>query len=382
MALNDPSTPDLRPDSGRPGLPAGPVPLPALRGGHGGHLPGRAGARRRQHADRLHGAAACCCCWRPSAARARPPGGRPPAVTGCPSGRCCCCTCWARSRSWPLLPQLGPAGPPDRADPRAVAAPAVGRAGGAVAGAVAGGDAAGPVRRAVAVQHGRARRCSSSAGCARRCCRAWASPSPLVFCFALTYVATERDVRVDFSYFRTSRPGESTKKIVRALDKPVSVHLFFPPANEVREEVETYFAELSRESKQLERAALGSGPAPGQGPRAGRVGQRRRSSSTRDTLREQLGVPLELDRARASCAAWTRTSRSACCGSPASRRSPTSPPVTTSAPTRPARTTSRHERRASIRALRNLLTDQGFEPQGAGPGPGAGHRGAGRRRRW
>ena len=35
----------------------------------------------------------------------------------------------------------------------------------------------------------------------------------LVFAFAMTYVASERDKKVDLSYFRTAKPGESTRKI-------------------------------------------------------------------------------------------------------------------------------------------------------------------------
>ena len=72
----------------------------------------------------------------------------------------------------------------------------------------------------------------------------------LVFAFTLTYIASERDKKVDLSYFRTARPGESTHKIVRTLDQPVSVSLFFPPANEVREEVASYFDDLKKESKE------------------------------------------------------------------------------------------------------------------------------------
>jgi len=40
----------------------------------------------------------------------------------------------------------------------------------------------------------------------------------VVFCISVAYVAAERDPKVDLAYFRTTRPGESTRKIVRALD--------------------------------------------------------------------------------------------------------------------------------------------------------------------
>jgi len=72
---------------------------------------------------------------------------------------------------------------------------------------------------------------------ATRCGRAFGLAGALVFCFAITYVATERDKKGDFSYFRVAMPGEATRKIVQNLDQPMQVSIFFPPANEVREKV-------------------------------------------------------------------------------------------------------------------------------------------------
>jgi hypothetical protein len=74
----------------------------------------------------------------------------------------------------------------------------------------------------------------------------------LVFAFAITYVATERDKKLDLSYFRTAKPGEATRKIVQTLDAPVGVSLFFPPSSEVREEVLGYLEDLKKEGKLLE----------------------------------------------------------------------------------------------------------------------------------
>lgn len=73
----------------------------------------------------------------------------------------------------------------------------------------------------------------------------------LIFAFALVYVGTQRDAKWDLSYFRTSKPGDATRKIVRALDQPVDASLFFPPANDVRTEVAEYFTDLAKESNQL-----------------------------------------------------------------------------------------------------------------------------------
>jgi hypothetical protein len=61
-----------------------------------------------------------------------------------------------------------------------------------------------------------------------------------------TYAAGELDVKADFSYFRTARPSESTKNIVKGLEDPVKVAIFFPPLNDVGREVASYLKELAR----------------------------------------------------------------------------------------------------------------------------------------
>ncbi len=73
----------------------------------------------------------------------------------------------------------------------------------------------------------------------------------LIFAFSIAWVTSERDKKVDLAYFRTTRPGEATRKIVRALDQPVEVATFFPAGNEVREEISNYFTDLAKESSQL-----------------------------------------------------------------------------------------------------------------------------------
>lgn len=61
-----------------------------------------------------------------------------------------------------------------------------------------------------------------------------------------TYAAGELDVKADFSYFRTSKPSESTKNIVKGLQDPVKVAIFFPPLNDVGREVATYLKDLAK----------------------------------------------------------------------------------------------------------------------------------------
>ena len=55
----------------------------------------------------------------------------------------------------------------------------------------------------------------------------------LIFAFSVQYVATERDTKVDLSYFRVSQAGRGTQKLVASLDEPLEVYLFFPPASDV-----------------------------------------------------------------------------------------------------------------------------------------------------
>jgi hypothetical protein len=74
----------------------------------------------------------------------------------------------------------------------------------------------------------------------------------LVFALAFQYVASERDAKADFSYFRTSKPGDATRKLVASLDEPLKVSMFFPPANDVGDEVRSYFDDLKKESTRLE----------------------------------------------------------------------------------------------------------------------------------
>ena len=60
------------------------------------------------------------------------------------------------------------------------------------------------------------------------------------------YSAGKVDFKVDYSYFKTSRPSESTRKIAESLSEPVDVVAFFPQVNEIKTEVQSYLGELAR----------------------------------------------------------------------------------------------------------------------------------------
>ncbi|NVB80177.1 MAG: hypothetical protein HOV81_17415 [Kofleriaceae bacterium] len=65
-------------------------------------------------------------------------------------------------------------------------------------------------------------------------------------------VAKERNVQRDVSYYKTSSPGESTKRIAAAQNEPIKVLLFFPTSNEVKEQIRNYFDALQSASGRLE----------------------------------------------------------------------------------------------------------------------------------
>lgn len=67
----------------------------------------------------------------------------------------------------------------------------------------------------------------------------------------LVYASGGIEKKWDYSYFKTSRPGESTKKIAASLSEPIRVVAFFPDVNEVRSEVESYLKELAAGSPKL-----------------------------------------------------------------------------------------------------------------------------------
>jgi hypothetical protein len=65
------------------------------------------------------------------------------------------------------------------------------------------------------------------------------------------FAARSAEVKVDYSYFKTSRPSESTRNIAASLEQPVTVYAFFPPVNEARVEVERYLRDLASGTENL-----------------------------------------------------------------------------------------------------------------------------------
>jgi hypothetical protein len=119
----------------------------------------------------------------------------------------------------------------------------------------------------------------------------------LVFAFAFAYVASERDGKLDLAYFRTSRPGEVTRRIVRNLDQPIEVAAFFPTASEVRDQVDSYMEDLAKESSQLTLTHYDFDIDPVKAKEYG-VTANSVVVFVRGARKEQLGLPRDTEGAR------------------------------------------------------------------------------------
>ena len=112
-----------------------------------------------------------------------------------------------------------------------------------------------------------------------------------------TYAAGELDVKADFSYFRTARPGESTIKIAASLNEPVKVLTFFPQLSETGIEVNGYLEDLVKHAPQLQIENHDRVLAPGIA-RDNRVSQDGVIVLRRDKLRETIYIGTDMSQAR------------------------------------------------------------------------------------
>ncbi|WP_437873706.1 Gldg family protein [Sorangium sp. So ce363] len=72
-----------------------------------------------------------------------------------------------------------------------------------------------------------------------------------VYSALFVFAASQLDLKVDFSYYRTARPGDSTKRVAESLTEPLKITAFFPQQNEVGAEVEGYLREVKAASPQI-----------------------------------------------------------------------------------------------------------------------------------
>lgn len=179
----------------------------------------------------------------------------------------------------------------------------------------------------------------------------------LVFCFSMAYVTAEANKKLDLAYFRTARAGTATQKLVAALDKPVQVFLFYPPANEVAEELSSYFADLTRLSPQLKVTRLDQAVELTRAKDLGVTGNGI-VVVARDKQRESIPIPVKLESARGRLRSLDREVHKRL--------------VTVTRGTRTAYFVQGHEertfntvgdsdRRTTVRMLRDLLGDLGMQ---------------------
>ncbi|WP_437312551.1 Gldg family protein [Sorangium sp. So ce385] len=72
-----------------------------------------------------------------------------------------------------------------------------------------------------------------------------------VYSALFVYAASQLELKADFSYYRTARPGDSTKRVAESLTEPLKITAFFPQLNEVGAEVEGYLREVKAASPQI-----------------------------------------------------------------------------------------------------------------------------------
>ena len=118
---------------------------------------------------------------------------------------------------------------------------------------------------------------------------------------ALNYSGTERNIKLEYARFRSTRPSEATRKVVQNLAKPIRATLFFPTGNEVREQVQPYFEELAAQSDRFKFEVLDHALEPtkarelsatGNGLVVLSVVDEKGASTQRETL--NIGITAEL----------------------------------------------------------------------------------------
>jgi hypothetical protein len=78
----------------------------------------------------------------------------------------------------------------------------------------------------------------------------------VVYCSLFVYAASETGAQADYSYFKTSEPGSSTRKMIQAFDEPLKITAFFPDVSDVRAEVAGYLTELTDGVPNVELAVI------------------------------------------------------------------------------------------------------------------------------
>lgn len=69
----------------------------------------------------------------------------------------------------------------------------------------------------------------------------------LAYCSLFVFAAGQTKAQADYSYFKTSEPGSSTRKMIESFSgDPLKITAFFPDVSDVRGEVAAYLTELTK----------------------------------------------------------------------------------------------------------------------------------------
>lgn len=68
----------------------------------------------------------------------------------------------------------------------------------------------------------------------------------IAYCALFVFAASQTKAQADYSYFKTSEPGSSTRKMLETFGEPLKITAFFPDVSDVRGEVAGYLTELTK----------------------------------------------------------------------------------------------------------------------------------------
>src|SRR5229473_840532 len=158
---------------------------------------------------------------------------------------------------------------------------------------------------------------------------------------------------------------QAARRIVQTLTEPVEVSLFFPPANEVRQEVSDYFQDLARGSTQLSVHAYDQALDPAKARELGVSGNGAVVFS-KGSRRETLFLGTDFERARSQLRTLDQDVQKKLLAIGQARRALY---FTTGHGERGERTTPT-DQRTPITAFRDLLTSQNYELRNLGAAEG------------
>ena len=115
----------------------------------------------------------------------------------------------------------------------------------------------------------------------------------------LNYASARKNKVFDWSYLKTTKPGEATLKMVKTLDKDLEIALFYPQTNEVRPLLAEYFTSLAASEPKLKLSYydIDLNPTKAEQYKVSKNGQ---VVLKIDDRQERFEVGLDLKKARAS----------------------------------------------------------------------------------